>query len=498
MSLGSGVSPAAANASGGMAASGDDASSGQAFSQLLGDLGAHAEGHGAQNFSRGQLLPAGAAHAALTAQEIDLEGLLPQPIAEDRLITAEDAASILQRVEAALSHGDAGIDTAVLTQMKGALQQMIDSGAPRTVAELAEAVPDFKGSKLPWLLVSALQHNKKSESHLSTEEEPHHVLAAMQNIPANFFRTHRGEASSAATAAAEQKKKGRDFVETVTVIEPTAFATAVPVASSVDAGADDAVGELHARAELDRLVPPLKPEKLNDLPAVDLPDVTLPSAAVSAAASASVRTPEAAELTKREELSINSLLGIEASSSSADGAYPMALPTHGAVHTTSVSKPVDIIPTHGFVNQAPVSEQVHVAIRQASHDGVGRITIQLDPIDLGRVEVNMQTSKDGVTQIYFTVDKPETFDSLSRDVRLLERSLQEAGIKSDAGSMQFNLRQQPQPQMQSDLDGQRQPSQQQAQAEEESQQAAITGVQNLAALTRNYLFNVREGVDISA
>ncbi len=62
----------------------------------------------------------------------------------------------------------------------------------------------------------------------------------------------------------------------------------------------------------------------------------------------------------------------------------------------------------------PVSEQVHVAISHAAKHGIQDVTIQLDPLDLGRVEVKMHTGSDGQTQITFMVDKPSTLDSLAR------------------------------------------------------------------------------------
>lgn len=164
----------------------------------------------------------------------------------------------------------------------------------------------------------------------------------------------------------------------------------------------------------------------------------------------------------------------------------------------SAAQPVNVVPTHGYVNHAPISEQVHVAVQKAAKDGIEQITVQLDPVDLGRVEVSIQTHRDGQTQISFLVDKPDTFDSLSRDARTLERSLQEAGIKADTGSMQFNLRQQPQPQLQSDAGGHgQQHGQQQAQANEDAAPIRST-LAAIDAATRHYIFNVRDGVDISA
>jgi len=97
----------------------------------------------------------------------------------------------------------------------------------------------------------------------------------------------------------------------------------------------------------------------------------------------------------------------------------------------------------------PVADQVLVAVKHAKEDGINRITIQLQPNDLGHVEVKLESHQGtGETHVVFTADKADTLDMLQRDVRALERSLQDAGIKADAGTMEFNLRQQPQPQAQ--------------------------------------------------
>jgi flagellar hook-length control protein FliK len=97
---------------------------------------------------------------------------------------------------------------------------------------------------------------------------------------------------------------------------------------------------------------------------------------------------------------------------------------------------------HGGMQSA--ADQVHVAIRNAAKDNIDHITIQLDPADLGRVEVKMTMQADGRTHLSFIADKASTLDLLARDAQHLERSLSESGIKADAGGMQFNLRQQPQ------------------------------------------------------
>ena len=247
---------------------------------------------------------------------------------------------------------------------------------------------------------------------------------------------------------------------------------------------------LPTRADLDDAIPPLTLPKQQ---AQSLPEVSLPG--LTEAATASTKT---AEKTSTEKL--DTLL----SSMPSDAANPVLNPSlvggHTATQTTNAVQPNHMVGLPNIVNHAPVADQVHVAIKQANSEGLQQITIQLDPLDLGRVEVKMHVNSDGQTQISFTADKASTFDSLSRDARILEHSLQEAGIKADTGSMQFNLRQQPQPQLQSDLgQGQGNSNQQASNETDEVDGKFVNGVGSIAsAATRYYNVNIHDGVDIHA
>lgn len=85
-------------------------------------------------------------------------------------------------------------------------------------------------------------------------------------------------------------------------------------------------------------------------------------------------------------------------------------------------------------------EQVTVKVLQASKDNKAKITVQLEPASLGKVDVRLDFSHDGKTSIVVAVDKPETLELLKQDARQLERALADAGIKTDSGSLSFNLR----------------------------------------------------------
>lgn len=86
-------------------------------------------------------------------------------------------------------------------------------------------------------------------------------------------------------------------------------------------------------------------------------------------------------------------------------------------------------------------EQIKVKISQGIELGQDKISIKLHPHELGKVDVHMDTDKDGKTQIRIVADKSETLDFLRRDSGDLQRSLKELGVNSDAANMQFSLNQ---------------------------------------------------------
>lgn len=88
----------------------------------------------------------------------------------------------------------------------------------------------------------------------------------------------------------------------------------------------------------------------------------------------------------------------------------------------------------------PVEDQISVRIRQAMDHGVDEITIKLNPPELGRLHIKLEIAQDGRAQVLVTADNKETFDMLRNDARGLERALGEAGVKTDSGSLQFDLR----------------------------------------------------------
>ena len=85
------------------------------------------------------------------------------------------------------------------------------------------------------------------------------------------------------------------------------------------------------------------------------------------------------------------------------------------------------------------TNQVSVQLSKAIQNGDNKIKIQLRPQELGRVEVKLEIANDGRAKAMIIAERSETLDILQKDVRVLERALQDAGLKTDQNSLSFDL-----------------------------------------------------------
>jgi hypothetical protein len=83
-----------------------------------------------------------------------------------------------------------------------------------------------------------------------------------------------------------------------------------------------------------------------------------------------------------------------------------------------------------------------VAIAAHTLNGDNRFEIRLDPPELGRIDVRLKFDANGQVTSHLIVDRAETLDLLRRDANDLERSLQQAGLRTSENGLQFSLRDQ--------------------------------------------------------
>jgi len=88
----------------------------------------------------------------------------------------------------------------------------------------------------------------------------------------------------------------------------------------------------------------------------------------------------------------------------------------------------------------PIVDQISVKITKALQAGMDRISVQLRPAELGRVEVKMELGNDGRVLAVVTADSKDTMELLKRDSGDLQRALEDAGMQLDSNDLTFNLR----------------------------------------------------------
>ena len=110
---------------------------------------------------------------------------------------------------------------------------------------------------------------------------------------------------------------------------------------------------------------------------------------------------------------------------------PTASSTPAAALTVTPAAP-GAVPLSGLALEIAVTAQ----------SGKSRFEIRLDPADLGRIDVRIDVDRNGQVTSHLTVEKPETLSMLRQDAPQLQRALDDAGLKTGNGGLQFSLRDQ--------------------------------------------------------
>ncbi len=184
--------------------------------------------------------------------------------------------------------------------------------------------------------------------------------------------------------------------------------------------------------------------------------------------------------------------GSHAGSNSGGQNQPMPQPLTAPAAASSspaVSGASSFAQTLNRAGQPPLLEQIAFNIKTALKDGSSRIHIQLEPAELGRLDIKLNVSSDGKTGITIVADNKATLTLLQGDAPGLARALSDAGLKADIGNMNFSLN-----------GGQHEGAQEQPTAG-----AALTyrnaqdenGEDIGSVISRSYVVNLAEGLDIT-
>ncbi|WP_294330219.1 flagellar hook-length control protein FliK [uncultured Sphingomonas sp.] len=120
---------------------------------------------------------------------------------------------------------------------------------------------------------------------------------------------------------------------------------------------------------------------------------------------------------------------------------PTATPTQAAApaaaaHTAAPASGEPVI--NGRVGE--LGRSLGVEIARKVDAGEDTLRVRLNPAELGRVEVTLAFDDNGRVQATMRADSQHTLDLLRQDAPDLGRALDQAGIRSDAGSFRFESR----------------------------------------------------------
>lgn len=126
---------------------------------------------------------------------------------------------------------------------------------------------------------------------------------------------------------------------------------------------------------------------------------------------------------------------------------PDVLPQLGATTTTTQTPSPAIIPAAQLTATVATNLAVPVSglamqIATSARAGNSRFEIRLDPAELGRIDIRLDVDRHGNVTSHLTVEKPETLAMLRQDAPQLQRSLEDAGLKTGQNGLQFSLRDQ--------------------------------------------------------
>ncbi|MBN8521051.1 MAG: flagellar hook-length control protein FliK [Alphaproteobacteria bacterium] len=119
----------------------------------------------------------------------------------------------------------------------------------------------------------------------------------------------------------------------------------------------------------------------------------------------------------------------------------LGIDIHSGIPMTQASQAAHS--TTGSVHAGQAHHATHMVAAQLTKSAKeGRpnvITLELDPPELGRVEVKLEFGSDQSVKAVLTSEKPETHFMLQRDAAFLERALHSAGLTVTDGGIDFQL-----------------------------------------------------------
>ncbi|MDB5492528.1 MAG: flagellar hook-length control domain protein [Micavibrio sp.] len=146
-------------------------------------------------------------------------------------------------------------------------------------------------------------------------------------------------------------------------------------------------------------------------------------------------------------MSFGEIFGGLSSDSSLNGMFPDGLDwsrnSQYGLSNVQPSGPAQLtsLVTQASATQSHPATQVVAATLARTFEGgeTKAMTLRLDPPELGKIEIQMQFTKDKSVKTHMVFEKPETMLMMQRDSRALELAMQNAGMDAGGNTLSFEL-----------------------------------------------------------
>lgn len=316
--------------------------------------------------------------------------------------------------------------------------------APSDPPESAEAEPAEKAENTKKIMAAevALAEVDPAADTSDGDESADPALAALLEVPVAAVQpvAELTVALDAAPAVSTEAAPVDEAVPVVTSENASPAERPVQITEVTPAAAAAQVSQPTAPAasqEMPSSAPAIQAQAAPDTAPADAEEQTAAAAAQSQARSPSA----AADNAPNPDSQIGELAN--AGRAQADGAQLHALqaPRDFGQFMAATARTVASGTSQSAAAPVPL-EGIAVEIASRAQAGRNRFEIRLDPPELGRIEVRLDIDRSGQVTSRLLVDKAETLDVLRRDAHVLERALQDAGLKTADNGMQFTLRDQ--------------------------------------------------------
>ena len=114
--------------------------------------------------------------------------------------------------------------------------------------------------------------------------------------------------------------------------------------------------------------------------------------------------------------------------------------TNGKAQTTAKTAESSANSFAKTMKAQEVIDQIKVDITKNISKELDKINIQLKPKELGAIEIKMELGHDGKLQATISASNQDTLNMLQKDAAELQKALNDAGLKADNQSLNFNFR----------------------------------------------------------